>query len=293
MAGYGYGYVGTDGFLAFRAELEHDAWKSVVTKKHHPDKSGDGLIDAPSPTQWKVRLLQALDALEQSVGQGNGNKLLDDEWDRCQKRLDLRSNFDLADPLPARRAAADRVRQALLAGNGTAQTSLDYDKEVDFGEKQALLAGKQPLAADIKLLGYESLLADIARATQDLAQGIGRTDGRGRPLARSARIRDAQIGAVNAFNSVHDAIVWLRNQPSSPAARQRLDALFTPLQGLLDRYPPTAAPVGADTSQGAGAATGATGAATAPDAAATVRAAASAPPRAKPATRGKRGRTAR
>jgi hypothetical protein len=145
-----------------------------------------------------VRLTEALGLLRQAVGAEDRAVELDQAWDRLQRRLDGMLTADTYHDDPDRQAAAQRLRKLLTLGNGTGQTGLSFQAEVDFGNRQALLVGHE-CAADVALLGYGPLFAAIDAATRALAAKCS--------AATTARARGAQRAparrperCVTAFN---------------------------------------------------------------------------------------------
>lgn len=244
MAGYGYSYVTDRGFTSFTRELSEGAWKDVSIKKH--DSDGDplvarsSLLDAPLPVVWKLRATWCIRGLAQAMGAATADDLvtLDAEWDSSQRALNLALLAAAEHREANQRAAAERLRGALLQGGGTAQTLLTYEKEVDFGRAQLDLAGKAPLAADVKATGIKVHLERIREATDALAEGLGRGPGQKRAGTRARRIRDALAACSAAFNTIHDELGWAIEHSKPGEHRELLAALHAPLLALLDRYPP-------------------------------------------------------
>lgn len=244
MASFGYSNVTDRGFVAFGEELEQGAWGEVPTGKLVDKARGNAaaLIDAPHPVVWKLRLRWAIDGVVAALGAVSLVDL-DGAWDACQRRLFHRIGAGVDDKDKAIRAAADRLRAGLLLGNGTGQTQLDYDQEVDFGLQQlALTKSGGPLAADAKKVGIADVLGDIDAATAALAAGIGRRGGAKRK-APSRALREAMVACVAAFNGVHDAIAWFVESTPPGKDRDGLSALLAPLDALLARHARGAAPV--------------------------------------------------
>ena len=238
MARNGYSSVDDKGYLSFAGAFEEGAWKDISIKKHD---SEDMLASSPFATtplsvKWKLAGTWAIRTLVQGMSVGNTVDL-DNEWDAAQRSFSagVASEEDHQDP--AHRAAAGRVRTALLSGAGTSQTQLDLDKEFDFGKKQLLLAEEKNLAADVKLIGLGPKLDRIRAATLALGEGTGRVPGKNRAKARSARTRDALAECSAAFNGIHDDLVWAIAHTASGPDRDKLEKLLEPFQALLDRYP--------------------------------------------------------
>lgn len=243
MAQYGYGYVPEKGFIAFARDLSSGAWQAVVIpKKLDPAAErwhATALMDLPRAAYWKLRASSAIEWLRAALGVGTAEVLeaLDGNWDRLQRRLHHRIGDAEDDNVAAHREAAKRLRGLLLSGNGTAQTNIGYDEEVDFGWNQVELASKGAAAADVKLLGLDALIHEINTATNDLAKGLGRTPGQKRTAPRFARIRAALAECAGAFNGVHDDIAWAIAHSEPGPEQDGLKALLGPFEGLLERYP--------------------------------------------------------
>jgi hypothetical protein len=108
--------------------LETAPWIEIPA----PDPSKP-LTEASTLVVLKDRLDRAVRGVLAAMGVSNKVLLADQEWDRCQTRLSARVAFDENDTDPKRRAAAGRVRAALLSGSGTAQNALPLELDVDFG----------------------------------------------------------------------------------------------------------------------------------------------------------------
>lgn len=243
MAIYGYGIVADRGFVAFEPELDDRAWKQIVTKKYEADGKDNAasLLSAPRPVVWKLRLRWSIGAILVALGAAS-LQALDQAWDAAQRRLYHRIAVGVDDEDRAVRDAADRLRSQLLSGSGTAQTQLDFDAEVDFGRQQiALTSEKGPLHGEAKKLKLTDVLAEVHKATEALASGVGRAAGVKR-RAPSRVLRDAVATCAASFNSVHDEIVWFAERTPAGPERDNLNALLAPLDELLARHQPSAAP---------------------------------------------------
>jgi len=162
---------------------------------------------------------------------------LDAAWDASERRLYHRICCSAEDRDPAVRAAAERLRGALLSGNGTAQTNLTYDEEVDFGRHQVALMSKGAVAQDVQACGLAGAREEIAEVTEALARGLGRAPGEKRSGSRYHRIRAARSACAAAFNGIHGEIAWFIGNMSPGKARTRAEKLLAPFQALLERYP--------------------------------------------------------
>jgi hypothetical protein len=245
MAAYGYSFVTDKAFSAFARDLEQGAWKGVSIDKYDvPNRVPAALLfEAPRPVVWKLRALWSIWALDEALGVASAAALaeLDTEWDTAQRALHLFLASAAESKDTAQRDAAVRLRGALLAGAGTEQIQYAYDAEVDYGWHQVAIAGKAPLAADVKKVGAGAYLKRIEEATEALARGLGRTSGQKRAVARSKRIRDAVVACTQAFNAIHADIGWLIEHTPSGKQRDLLQALHAPFLALLERSPQRAA----------------------------------------------------
>jgi len=244
MAAFGYGAVSDRAFVAFDQELDEGAWKEIATKKHEDAarESVVALLTAPKPVGWKVRLRLGIAEVLTALGAAS-LAVLDEGWDSAQRRLFHHVGAATDSDDRSVRAAADRLRGQILAGTGTAQTQYAYDDEVDFGRKQiALTQPGGPLAADAKKCKLEGALADVERTTAALAEGLGRGKNEKR-RPPSKQLRDAMSECVAAFNAVHDELAWFVRKAPAGAERDKLQALLGPLDSLLERAAPAAAPV--------------------------------------------------
>ena len=243
MAQYGYGGLKDRVFLGFEKELETGAWKEVGTKKIEAEakESVTALLKAPLRVTWKVRLRFGIAGVIAALGVPQITEL-DATWDSSQRRLFHRLGAAVDDKDSIVRAAADRLWPVLLLGTGTQQTTLDYDDEVNFGRRQVAAAGPGgPLAADAKIAKIETEIADIDKATEALAAGLGRGTGSKR-RAPSQQVREAVADCAKIFNGVHDDLVWFVEHAPSGPERDHLSDLLAPLNALLDRSKPVAAP---------------------------------------------------
>ena len=228
-----YWNVSDKGYASFLTNLENAPWTEIPA----PDPSKP-LTDAPSLVVLKNRLDRAVRGVLVAMGVSNQVLLADQEWDRCQARLNARVAFDENDTNADRRAAACRVRAALLSGAGTAQNALAPDLEVDFGGAQVNQCKQgTPLYADIQALGYQSIIDEIRAASAALAVAVGRDMPGPRAPSRSIQIREAVRTAARSFQAVDDSIEDLLSQTfAGSPAHAKLTKLRLSLQTLLARY---------------------------------------------------------
>ena len=228
MAAFGYGNVPDRAFVAFERELDEGAWKDVATKKFDElaKESASALLTAPQPVIWKIRLRSGLAAVVAALG-APSLTLLDKAWDAAQRRLFHRMAAGVDAEDRDERDAADRLRAGLLAGTGTAQTQLDFNAEVDFGRQQIKLTREGGhLAEGAKKLKLSPVLAAVAKATEALAKGLGRSSGEKRKPP-SRQLRDAPAAGCRTIDgldmqlaqAVRHCRLWTAVIPEAPVHR--------------------------------------------------------------------------
>lgn len=240
MAGYGYSNVTDKGFTSFLKELSDGEWKGISIKKYDAADQvpSSPLLDAPRTVVWKLRATWAIGGVTGAIGSASPGALarLDGEWDSAQRALNLRLASALEHKDEKHRAAAERLRAALLSGSGAEQTTLRYDQEVDFGDHQVKVASEEPLAADVKTVGIQEHIERIREATAALGAGLGRIPGQNRAPSRSRQLRDALTVCSTAFNAIHEEMDWLLEHTAEGASRDLVKALQAPFLALLERY---------------------------------------------------------
>jgi hypothetical protein len=240
MTRYGYGYVPDKGFISCLNDFSEGAWKDVSIKKYdNPEqKLAPALFEGSAPpVRWKLRACWAIATLRDALGAGSEIlDQLDVDWDSAQRKLNYSVGMASEDEDPKKREAGERLRGALLLGNGIAQTKLSWEEEVDFGRKQVALTKEGSLADDARLVGLQLSLKAVEKTTEALARGLGRTSDQKRVGTRAARLREALAGCATAFNGIHSEITWFLDHTEDGPLRARLLLLLAPLQALLDRY---------------------------------------------------------
>ncbi len=245
MTRYGYGYVTEKGFIAFSHDISEGLWAEIATESYDNEQHtlGKDPLDIPRPVAWKLRAVWSIATLRDALGASPEVLAgLDASWDSTQRKLYHTFGSASEEEDPEIRAAATRLKGALLSGNGTAQTTLSYDEKVDFGRHQVELMTRGALAEDTKKARVSAVRDRIRETTEALAQGIGRGPGDQRSMARAKRIRTALAACASDFNGLHSELAWLIDRTPTGPVRTRLERMLAPFQALLERYP---APAGA------------------------------------------------
>ncbi len=201
------------------------------------------MLDWRSEQLWKWQLSVSISALVSALGLGPDRAAAEKAWDNDQRQLHFKTALDAGNKDPARSAAANRVRDALLLGEGTAQTQLPLQEEVDFGLKQIALSSASPLSDDCALLGLAPYLDNIRTSTLNLSRALGNPSAllsnNPSPSNTSGlkRRRRALEVCHHACDHIYSQILWLMDHLPSPTDRDRLSALALPLAKLLADYP--------------------------------------------------------
>jgi hypothetical protein len=232
---YAFSKVSDKGFISLEVDLTEGEWAKLPGPSANSEPPS--LLEMNPPRAWKHLLVISIATLVDALGLGPDRLAADQAFDTSQRQLHHKTALDADDPDPEIRAAAQRVRAALLLGQGTAQTNLSFQEEVDFGLKQLALASRPPLKDDCDRLQLAPLLARIEAATFTLARAIGRPLGQPpQPDApRSVRIRSALSTCASTCRTILNEID-LFTRLSSPNDQRILAALRAPLDALLSRY---------------------------------------------------------
>lgn len=223
-AKHSYNSVSTERLLKLDLTLTEQPWSSVAT----PTKLG---LDTPTVAGIKFVLEQRLNALSHAVnGTYEGAVPADVAWDDAQILLDLQLQIALRDPDLAKREAAQVLRRDMLKGQGTAQTRLSFEAEVDHGVLQRKLAGQDPYLAHIQLLELGDLFARISTATDALHAAI--QAGQAQGATRHTRVELATAKLREALQNAHRSLTDLAEQAHSKPDRERAAALRDALAAL-------------------------------------------------------------
>ena len=236
----GYSYIAERAFVAFAHDLSEGSWAEIAIQDHDNEQHelGSNPLEIPRTVAWKLRATWSIATLRDALGASPEVLAgLDVSWDSTQRKLYYVLGGAMEDESPEVRTAATRLKGALLSGNGTGQTALSYDDEVDFGRHQVELMTHGALAEDTTTVGLTTLRDRIHETTEALAQGIGRAPGEQRTMARSKRIRAATAACASHFNGIHNEIAWLLASTPPGSARTQLERMLAPFQALLERYP--------------------------------------------------------
>ncbi len=236
MADVSFAYVPAEGFTAFSAELSSGAWGSIDVSSYVgvDGRAAKPLGDAPAFVVLKLQLRWPIGDMVRATSGAGTAKSCDDDWDGTQKLLNSMLTVGLASKDPVQRAAAGRLHKILVLGDGEKQTQLKYQQEVDFGRQQVRLMAESQHAADVALLGLESVIADIVKTTNALASAIGHgVTG----LTPAKRKRAVTAACMNAFGAVAQQLEWVAEFGMDGADRQKAITLRATLVELATRYP--------------------------------------------------------
>lgn len=236
MAAYGYGLLKDRTFVGFERELADGAWKDIDISPFEALAKDNAalLLSAPQLVIWKIRLQWAIASVLNALS-APGLAELDARWDAAQRRLFHRIAIGVDDENRQVREAADRLRAALLAGNGVAQTQLDYEAEVDFGRGQMALSREGgALHADAKRLKLGEALSEVEKTTEALAAALGRGTGEKRKPP-SRQLKEAVAECAASFNAVHEELAWFIAHTPAGSERDALSIRLAPLEALLTR----------------------------------------------------------
>lgn len=240
MANYGYTNLNEKHFLSFsHNDLPQGAWGSIDAKEKSDPANLDekGLTEVSLFVVWKIWIIWAISQLTEALGLLSTAMLekLDNAWDSGQRQLYHQIAYFEAEADEALRRAAKILRDAMLLGDGLAQTKLAYDDEVDWGYMQLSLAKEKVFADAIALLGLGHIFDKIKAATDALAKGLGRAPGEKRLESRSRRIENAVRECRSTFGLIHRTIdKHLKTTPPGPT-RDFLEQLREPLLEMLAR----------------------------------------------------------
>jgi hypothetical protein len=232
--GYGFSYVQSEGFTSFSEKLNVSPWRDLdITPYDTPArKLSNGILALSTPVLLKLMMKWALDDLrtaELPTETLNADTVDRTRWDPPQKQLNKEIAAAESRPDPEDKAAATRLRAALLKGRGTQQTQLPIPQEVRFGYAQVLKARSDTLSKDVARFNLTNLIDEIYKATQALDQASGYTE-------RNKRQTEGLSRCVSTFNWVVGTLDLLLPS-ANEQERTLLQTMRDPLQKLLDDYP--------------------------------------------------------
>jgi hypothetical protein len=235
MAGFGFSYVPTDGFVALLSQLEKEEWGRIdlsrFIKAGAPPVSP---LEASRLEGLKLRLYEPLRRLSALIaGSDSGLLKADDEWDALQREFDGETYVHTVRKDAARRGAALSLRKHFTVGEGTGQVNFAAGKEVDWGYMQVELSKEPRFAAALSLLGLQGLLEEMHQKTIALEEADKNSG-----TYQSSRIRAAHAESRQAANSVYADLNYLMEHPNTSTDEKKICiTLRQPLEALLQRYP--------------------------------------------------------
>ncbi len=117
MARNGYSSIDDKGYVSFASAFEEGAWKDISIKKHDSENmlAVSAFATTPLAVKWKLAGIWGIRTLVQAMSVGNTVEL-DQEWDAAQRSFSSSVAAEEDHQDPAHRAAAGRIRTALLSG---------------------------------------------------------------------------------------------------------------------------------------------------------------------------------
>jgi hypothetical protein len=211
--------------LTLLTEINRQPWL-----KHHPN--------GPPSTLYQFIVAALLDALTQLAEaldvRYQGAKEADIDWDDIQRMFAFLINRERRSRDPKRREAAELLHQAMLSGQGTAQTSMTYADEVTFGTKQVELA-KQPLYQDaLSLLNLQDHIPQIAATTAALKDAIG-LDGSDNLPSRRTRQEQTHRRARLVTAWAHESLLVAASLAKTDQERDELNSLLAPFLAIQSK----------------------------------------------------------
>lgn len=231
MSNQGYYRASQDDLAALSKKLrEESPWKEIDIL---PYESAANQLQTPILPLLKRRLLQRNEALLAALGSASDALTkLDAAWDVAQRRF-VRRIEDAEEGDEQERAAAARLRNALLLGGGLAQTRLPFREEVTFGEKQVALARREPLHTDIKTLELSPLVDEIRARTAALAEGLRAVPFQSEKTTRTAQIRIATSRLAEQLERTDDELSMQEEEASDAKTKTQLQSLIGALRKII------------------------------------------------------------
>ena len=239
MPNHGYHRASQETLSTLPQTLEEKPWEEIEIEAY---KKVTDELEIPILSLIKRRIKQRGMTLLQAISTDSGElSTLDSRWDSPQRKLASRVREAESDEDVRLNNAADRLRPALLRGQGTAQTQLPYEEEVKFGKMQVGLARAPKkegqttptIAEDLETIGATSLIADIEARTQEFEAGLAQVPPEARGTSRFARIKLATSDLIDELNHSHDELQRQIDAASSPETKDRLVKLLAVFQALI------------------------------------------------------------
>lgn len=239
MAQQPYHRASHDQLAAFLQKLSEAPWKEIDLTPYQDAKDH---LSVPVLALLKMRLTKKLNALVSALNIDSSALIkLDFFWDTTQRRLKRRIDDGADDPDPNRKEAARRLTNALLLGDGLAQTKLSLREEVNHGRKQLaqLRAPKEAgastpsLSEDAELLELKRVIEEIEKSTSALEEELKRIPDDANNTSRFARVRLAFAECTELLQHADAELEAQLEAASQPETRERLTTLLHSLRALI------------------------------------------------------------
>lgn len=165
-------------------------------------------------------------------------EIFDQDWDRVQRLYNADITALENDKDPQTRADGAFLRSVSLKGQGTAQTRMRYEAEVQWGFSQVEKADEEAVRILIDRHNLQARIDEIEATTRALAESIGWDLDTHKRLSPSVQKRVALQRCARVCLHVHSQLQMVADLlPSSSHEAQHIRALLVPLQKLQNERP--------------------------------------------------------
>ncbi len=232
MSQVSYGHTTEEGFLSLLDALKQGDWGAIPI----PDNpSPQDILALGVVAMCKLQLMSVLLAMRRLLHPRpeDAAEVFDQAWDRVQRayNADITALENHKDPQT--RTDGSTLRAASLKGQGTGQTTMRYEAEVQWGLAQVEKANEESLKAIIDRHNLQARIDEIEATTRALAQAIGWDLASHTRLRRALQKRFALQRCAQVCVSVHNHLQnTLDLLPSLSPEAHNLRSLLAPLQKL-------------------------------------------------------------
>lgn len=237
MSQVSYGHTTEAGFLSILDAIKQGEWGAIRV----PDNPLPQELLMLGVTQLsKVELMWALLRMRRILNPKpeDAAEIFDQDWDRVQRLYNADITALENDKDPQTRADGAFLRSVSLKGQGTAQTKLRYEAEVQWGFSQVEKADEEAVRILIDRHNLQARIDEIEAITRALAEAIGWDLATHKRLSPSVQKRVALRRCADALAMVHQQLeTLLEILPSTSPEAAHLNALLAPLLKLQAERP--------------------------------------------------------